>query len=181
MENTEVQAERSGVWDEDVIMETEQGPEESAELSTIAVAESVDNDETLSMEMADNMVASSSRENSVRSSVEQNKLQTEVPEAIEKEEEDYDEENNEVYDIEEEDEGEPTAERLQSNQSYWIFGDALKRFQSSCSIVNAGKAASDATEYDQQMTTAKSSLKEILSVYLRMVIYTIKLNAVVNV
>lgn len=63
-----------------------------------------------------------------------------------------------------------SAEGLQSNQSYWIFGDSLKRFKEACQAVRAAQKEADMDEYNVQILIAKRSLKEILAVFLRMAI-----------
>lgn len=66
---------------------------------------------------------------------------------------------------------EDEAENTQSNQSYWIFGDSLKRFkESSAAVTLAQKKEGDQTNYETNLQTAKKSLKEILAVFLRMAI-----------
>ncbi|KAI8376412.1 protein-domain-containing protein [Radiomyces spectabilis] len=67
-------------------------------------------------------------------------------------------------------EEEEVTPSLQSNQSYWIFGDSLQRFQSACLAVNKGPTSEDDEQYEVQLIIAKRSLKEILAVYLRMAI-----------
>ncbi|KAI7892878.1 protein-domain-containing protein [Mucor mucedo] len=63
------------------------------------------------------------------------------------------------------------VENIQSNQSYWIFGDSLKRFkESSAAVTLAQKKEGDQTNYATNLHTAKKSLKEILAVFLRMAI-----------
>lgn len=69
-------------------------------------------------------------------------------------------------DYEEDDE---STEGLQSNQSYWIFGDSLKRFKEACLAVKSAQKEADSDEYDVQILIVKKSLKEILAVFLRMV------------
>lgn len=69
-------------------------------------------------------------------------------------------------DYEEDDE---SAEGLQSNQSYWIFGDSLKRFKEACLAVKSAQKVADFDEYNVQILIVKKSLKEILAVFLRMV------------
>lgn len=68
-----------------------------------------------------------------------------------------------------EDEAEP-SENIQSNQSYWIFGDSLKRFKEASANVNAAQKEGDQNQYEAQLHIAKKSLKEILAVFLRMAI-----------
>ncbi|KAL7327957.1 hypothetical protein PS15p_206311 [Mucor circinelloides] len=63
-----------------------------------------------------------------------------------------------------------SAEGLQSNQSYWIFGDSLKRFKEACKAVRAAQKDADMDEYNVQILIVKRSLKEILAVFLRMAI-----------
>jgi len=62
------------------------------------------------------------------------------------------------------------AEGLQSNQSYWIFGDSLKRFKEASKAVRAAQKDADMDEYNIQILLVKRSLKEILAVFLRMAI-----------
>ncbi|KAI8970594.1 protein-domain-containing protein [Pilobolus umbonatus] len=71
---------------------------------------------------------------------------------------------------EEQEEDVNNIEGLQSNQSYWIFGDSLKRFKESCALLTHGLRESNRSEYDTQIQLSKRSLKEILAVYLRMAI-----------
>lgn len=68
-----------------------------------------------------------------------------------------------------EEEVDPT-ENIQSNQSYWIFGDSLKRFKESSAAVTLAQKEGDQTQYSTHLYTAKKSLKEILAVFLRMAI-----------
>lgn len=63
-----------------------------------------------------------------------------------------------------------SAEGLQSNQSYWIFGDSLKRFKEASKAVRAAQKDADMDEYNIQILIVKRSLKEILAVFLRMAI-----------
>ncbi|KAF1806384.1 protein-domain-containing protein [Mucor lusitanicus] len=63
-----------------------------------------------------------------------------------------------------------SAEGLQSNQSYWIFGDSLKRFKEACQAVRAAQKDADMDEYSVQISIVKKSLNEILAVFLRMAI-----------
>ncbi|CEP17729.1 hypothetical protein [Parasitella parasitica] len=63
-----------------------------------------------------------------------------------------------------------SSEGLQSNQSYWIFGDSLKRFKEACVAVKAAQKNADLQEYIVQILIVKRSLKEILAVFLRMAI-----------
>lgn len=58
---------------------------------------------------------------------------------------------------------------MQSNQSYWIFGDALNRFKTSCATLLSSKLDVEDEEFSVQLIIAKRSLKEILAVFLRMV------------
>ncbi|KAI8141301.1 protein-domain-containing protein [Fennellomyces sp. T-0311] len=55
---------------------------------------------------------------------------------------------------------------IESNQSYWLFGDSFNRFKSACTAVL--EMHKEQEEVILQMAIAKRSLKEILSVYLRM-------------
>lgn len=59
---------------------------------------------------------------------------------------------------------------IQSNQSYWIFGDSLKRFKESSAAVTLAQKEGNQTQYATHLHTAKKSLKEILAVFLRMAI-----------
>ncbi|KAI9273363.1 protein-domain-containing protein [Helicostylum pulchrum] len=68
-----------------------------------------------------------------------------------------------------EDEAEP-SDNIQSNQSYWIFGDSLKRFKEASTNVNSAQKEGDQAQYEAQLHIAKKSLKEILAVFLRMAI-----------
>lgn len=70
------------------------------------------------------------------------------------------------FEAESEDEN---ANSLQSHQSYWIFGDSLKRYKESCSLVATAQKQGNVEEYNAQILTAKKSLKEILAVFMRMV------------
>jgi hypothetical protein len=82
---------------------------------------------------------------------------------------DTDNVENMVTDDDFEDEIDPT-ENMQSNQSYWIFGDSLKRFkEASAAVVNSQKDG-DKEQCNTHLITAKKSLKEILAVFLRMAI-----------
>ncbi|KAI8646581.1 protein-domain-containing protein [Parasitella parasitica] len=63
-----------------------------------------------------------------------------------------------------------SAEGLQSNQSYWIFGDSLNRFKEACIAVKAAQKGADLEEYNVQILIVKRSLKEILAVFLRIAI-----------
>jgi hypothetical protein len=58
---------------------------------------------------------------------------------------------------------------MQSNQSYWIFGDALNRFKTSCATLLSSELDVEDEEFSVQLIIAKRSLKEILAVFLRMV------------
>jgi hypothetical protein len=69
----------------------------------------------------------------------------------------------------EEEVDEEADEGLQLHQSYWIFGDSLKRFKAACIAVTAAQKEMDQDEYAVQILIAKRSLKEILAVFLRMV------------
>ncbi|KAI9265202.1 protein-domain-containing protein [Phascolomyces articulosus] len=55
---------------------------------------------------------------------------------------------------------------IESNQSYWLFGDSFTRFKTASIAVL--EPEQDQDDVLLQMTIAKRSLKEILSVYLRM-------------
>lgn len=68
-----------------------------------------------------------------------------------------------------EDEPDPT-ENMQSNQSYWIFGDSLKRFKEAGAAAIASQKEGDGDQYATHLQTSKKSLKEILAVFLRMAI-----------
>lgn len=68
-----------------------------------------------------------------------------------------------------EDEPDPT-ENMQSNQSYWIFGDSLKRFKEASAAAIASQKEGDGEQYATHLQTSKKSLKEILAVFLRMAI-----------
>ncbi|KAI9491518.1 hypothetical protein BDB00DRAFT_486360 [Zychaea mexicana] len=57
---------------------------------------------------------------------------------------------------------------IESNQSYWLFGDSFNKFKTASTTVLDPNQEQD--EMLVQMTIAKRSLKEILSVYLRMAI-----------
>ncbi|CAO3607263.1 unnamed protein product [Cunninghamella echinulata] len=61
-----------------------------------------------------------------------------------------------------------SSEAMQSNQSYWIFGDALTRFKTACKITQLESFDIDDEEFGLQLIIAKRSLKEILAVFLRM-------------
>ncbi|KAI8342956.1 protein-domain-containing protein [Chlamydoabsidia padenii] len=63
---------------------------------------------------------------------------------------------------------------MQSNQSYWIFGDALNRFKTSCTTLLLDQLDVQDEEFSVQLIIAKRSLKEILAVFLRMVRVRIK-------
>lgn len=82
-----------------------------------------------------------------------------IPEV--KYESDVDEENEPLE--------EEAGEGLQSHQSYWIFGDSLKRFKDACIATIAAQKEMNQDEYTVQILIAKRSLKEILAVFLRMV------------
>ncbi|KAI9486803.1 MAG: protein-domain-containing protein [Benjaminiella poitrasii] len=70
----------------------------------------------------------------------------------------------------EEDEASKDSEGIQANQSYWIFGDSLKRFKEACISARTAQNRSIHDEYRSQNAIAKRSLKEILAVFLRMAI-----------
>ncbi|KAI8365712.1 protein-domain-containing protein [Blakeslea trispora] len=59
---------------------------------------------------------------------------------------------------------------LQSHQSYWIFGDSLKKFKSACADTILALKENDIERYNEQNVLSKKSLKEILAVFLRMAI-----------
>ncbi|CAO3638816.1 unnamed protein product [Cunninghamella blakesleeana] len=61
-----------------------------------------------------------------------------------------------------------SSEAMQSNQSYWIFGDALTRFKTACKSIQLDSLDINDEEFGLQLIVAKRSLKEILAVFLRM-------------
>lgn len=63
-----------------------------------------------------------------------------------------------------------SGENIQQNQSYWIFGDSLKRFKQASAAVHSARKEGDQAQYATHLFTAKKSLKEILDVFLRMAI-----------
>jgi integrator complex subunit 3 len=69
-----------------------------------------------------------------------------------------------------EDDESDSGENIQQNQSYWIFGDSLKRFKEASSTAHTAQKENDQTQYEVHLYTAKKSLKEILDVFLRMAI-----------
>lgn len=71
------------------------------------------------------------------------------------------------FEYESEDEN---ANGLQSHQSYWIFGDSLKRFKESSLLVEDAQKQGNMDEYNTQIKVVKKSLKEILDVFMRMAI-----------
>ncbi|KAI8984132.1 protein-domain-containing protein [Mycotypha africana] len=71
-------------------------------------------------------------------------------------------------DYEEEDERAQAA--MESNQSYWIFGDSLSRFKEACVVLLNGTGEQFEEMYDEQNTIAKKNLSEILAVYYRIAI-----------
>lgn len=85
-------------------------------------------------------------------------LQTSVV-SVEESMEDSDEELEEIVD----DEG------LQSNQSYWIFGDSLKRFKNASIALLTAQKDKNEEEYTLQLLITKRSIKDIIAVFLRMV------------
>ncbi|KAG1565052.1 hypothetical protein G6F45_006922 [Rhizopus arrhizus] len=86
-------------------------------------------------------------------------LQTSVV-SVEESMEDSDEELEEIVD----DEG------LQSNQSYWIFGDSLKRFKNASIALLTAQKDKNEEEYTLQLLITKRSIKDIIAVFLRMAI-----------
>lgn len=81
---------------------------------------------------------------------------------------DEDVENMEESD-DEELEGLGDEEGLQSNQSYWIFGDSLKKFKEACiSLISAQKNKNE-EEYALQLLVTKRSVRDIIAVFLKMV------------
>ncbi|KAF7721317.1 Integrator complex subunit 3 [Apophysomyces ossiformis] len=87
------------------------------------------------------------------------------------EKEEEEEEEEEEWGVQTEDkQSEQSLERARSDQCYWIFGDALKTFQTACSVIANSAHDLGGEEYKTNIMAAKSSLKEILSIYLRMVI-----------
>ncbi|KAG1473737.1 hypothetical protein G6F56_000781 [Rhizopus delemar] len=82
---------------------------------------------------------------------------------------DEDVENMEESD-DEELEGLGDEEGLQSNQSYWIFGDSLKKFKEACiSLISAQKNKNE-EEYALQLLVTKRSVRDIIAVFLKMAI-----------
>lgn len=81
----------------------------------------------------------------------------------------YKEDSDSDYPDEDIEENE-SSEAMQSNQSYWIFGDALTRFKTACKSIQLDSLNVDDEEFGLQLIVAKRSLKEILAVFLRMVI-----------
>jgi integrator complex subunit 3 len=77
--------------------------------------------------------------------------------------------DQEQEEAEEEEEVDEDTDEGQSHQSYWIFGDSLKRFKAACIAVTAAQKEMDQDEYAVQILIAKRSLKDILAVFLRMV------------
>ncbi|CEI97081.1 hypothetical protein RMCBS344292_11222 [Rhizopus microsporus] len=96
------------------------------------------------------------REESLEGQVESMQEAEEVKEEKEEEEE----EEEEIMHV---DEG------LQSNQSYWIFGDSLKRFKDACTNLMNAQKSDDEEEYTLQLVIAKRSIKDIVAVFLKMV------------
>ncbi|ORE00953.1 hypothetical protein BCV72DRAFT_246293 [Rhizopus microsporus var. microsporus] len=98
--------------------------------------------------------------------------QMESMQEAEEEKEEEEEEEEEEKEEEEEEEVVNVDEGLQSDQSYWIFGDSLKRFKDACSnLINAQKS-DDEEEYTLQLVIAKRSIKDIVAVFLKMAIPT---------
>ncbi|KAI9308854.1 protein-domain-containing protein [Cunninghamella echinulata] len=79
----------------------------------------------------------------------------------------YKEDSDSDYPDEEMEDNE-SSEAMQSNQSYWIFGDALARFKTACKFTQLESFDIDDEEFGLQLIIAKRSLKEILAVFLRM-------------
>jgi hypothetical protein len=79
-----------------------------------------------------------------------------------------DDELEEEDEMEVEEQSDGAGSGLQANQSYWIFGDSLKKFKTACIAVKNARMEND-TEYETQLGDAKRSLKDILAVYLRIV------------
>ncbi|KAG0184656.1 Integrator complex subunit 3 [Apophysomyces sp. BC1034] len=172
-EKGETQAERGDVWDDDIFKDDTQLPEVAAVPQSADTTEDTTMGEVHLTEDAKEMPAEEpmniSRSDDVKELVENDKRHMD-PVAAEKALEWHEGANSDAENEEECEDNEQATERMQSNQSYWIFGDALKRFQLSCSVVNAGKTGDNGEEYEAQMLRTKHSLKEILSVYLRMAI-----------
>ena len=72
-------------------------------------------------------------------------------------------------DNDDKDEVNPT-ENIHSNQSYWIFGDSLKRFKEASTTAISAQKDENNEQYATHLQIAKKSLKEILAVFLRMAI-----------
>ncbi|KAI8337850.1 protein-domain-containing protein [Choanephora cucurbitarum] len=94
-----------------------------------------------------------------------------------------DHEESELHDLEEriEEEGKEEEEEeeeedaagddgMQSHQSYWIFGDSLKKFKKACADTILALKQNDIERYNEQNMLSKKSLKEIMAVFLRMAI-----------
>jgi hypothetical protein len=84
-----------------------------------------------------------------------------------------DDELEEEDEMEVEEQGDGAGSGLQANQSYWIFGDSLKKFKTACIAVKNTRMEND-TEYETQLGNAKRSLKDILAVYIRIVGFFLK-------
>ncbi|ORY99191.1 protein-domain-containing protein [Syncephalastrum racemosum] len=82
------------------------------------------------------------------------------------------EEEEEGGNVSQEDEEEETAyaHGLQKNQSYWIFGDSLDRFQKASQALTAARAAQDTEAVNEAHRTTKQCLHDILGVFLRVAI-----------
>ncbi|KAI9280424.1 protein-domain-containing protein [Sporodiniella umbellata] len=61
-------------------------------------------------------------------------------------------------------------EGLQSNQSYWIFGDSLKKFKEASIALVAAQKNRDKDNYSSHLLITKRSVRDILAVFLKMAI-----------
>ncbi|KAI8078947.1 protein-domain-containing protein [Gilbertella persicaria] len=106
-------------------------------------------------------------ENTVVNDTEKSVEDTPLPPS---EDTDMNDTNEDTMLVVEDEKEEEETDGLQSHQSYWIFGDSLKRFKEASANAIATLREGNVEQYSELNMTSKKNLKEILAVFLRMAI-----------